>query len=259
MNADKILASYLRKYREKAELTQGELAEKLDISRQSVIALESGKCIPSVALALRIARYFEMPVEFIFRSFDENFETLFSETTVEMDEQIEENDGEAKQIINTGGNMPKGLLPWSPWREMMSLREDVDRFFEKPVSAQMGSFHPSVSIRETNKELLIEADIPGVKEADVDVEVEDNKVIIRGERKFREESKGEDYYHLESSFGSFSRIIGLPPYVDVDNGEAEVKEGMLVIRIPKIEKRVAKKIALKRPETKKPAAKQIKK
>ncbi len=250
MNTDKNLASYLRQYREKADLTQGELAEKLGISRQSVIALESSKCIPSVALAIRIAHFFEMPVEFIFRSFDEGFKSVFNQITDGLDEEIEENQDEEtsenRKIIKKGGDMPKGLLPWSPWREMMNMREEIDRFFEEPQSARDGAYHPSVSVRETQKELVIEADVPGVKEEDVDIEIEENKVIIRGERKSREESKGKNYYHVESSYGSFSRIIALPPYADANRAEAQIKEGILEIKVPKVEPKKVKKISLKK-------------
>jgi len=263
MDTNKNLASYLRKYREQADLTQGELAEKLSISRQSVIALESGRCIPSVALAIRIARFFELPVEFIFRSFDDGLESLFSELTNEISGQVEENIPEEKdddkKIVKRGGDMPKSLLPWSPWREMMSMREEIDRFFEEPQSVRTGSFHPSVSIRETEKDLVIEADIPGVKDEDVDIEIEDNKVIIRGERKSKDESKGQDYYHIESSYGSFSRIIGLPSYVDSNQAEAEIKNGILEIKIPKVESRKAKKIPLKKVLQGQGTAKQVKK
>lgn len=261
MNTDKNLASYLRQYREKADLTQGELAEKLGISRQSVIALESGKCIPSVALAIKIAHFFEMPVEFIFRSFDVGLGSIFGQIDNDLNEEIEENQEnlveDNSKTIKRGGDMSKGLLPWSPWREMMNMREEIDRFFEEPQSVRGSSYHPSVSVRETEKELVIEADIPGVKEDDVDIEIEDNKVIIRGERKSRDESKGKDYYHIESSYGSFSRIITLPSYVDPNRADAQIRDGILEIRIPKVEGRKVKKISVKKVQDK-GKAKQLK-
>jgi HSP20 family protein len=247
MEMNKSLAVYLRQYREKADLTQGELAEKLDISRQSVIALESGKCVPSVALALKIAHFFELPVEFIFRYFDEGLETLFGQLTNEVSEEIDEN---KENLSNHGGSMPRGLVPWSPWREMMNMREDIDRFFEEPVQAHSATFYPSVSVRETGEEFVIEADIPGVKDEDLDVEIEENRIILKGERKFKQESKGEDYYHLESSYGSFSRTISLPSYVDAEGASAEIKEGMLEIRVPKIKQREPKKIPVQRTQAK---------
>lgn len=237
------LSTCLKKYREKANLTQEELAEKLAVSRQSVISLESGKCVPSVSLALKIARFFELPVEFVFRQNNNACETVLDKVINEINE---EKGGEE--------NMPRGLMPWSPWREMMSMRENIDRFFDEPMfpaRAASSVFNPAVSIRETEKEMVIEADLPGVKEEDVDVEIEDDKVVIKGERKHQEETKREDYYHMESSYGAFSRVIGLPNYVNADKATAEVKDGILEVRIPKVEQRQPKKIkvAAKRVET----------
>ena len=230
MVVDKNLPTYLKTYREKADLTQGELAEKIGVSRQSIISLEASRCVPSVELAMRIARFFELPVEFIFRC-DETgpFETV-------VDKLINE---------ERGGEMTRDLMPWSPWREMMSLRENIDRFFDEPSLSHRGTsgvFHPAVSIRETEKEMIIEADVPGVRDEDVDIEIEDDKVIIKGERKHQEETKREDYYHVESSYGSFSRVIGLPNYVNADKAIAEVKDGILEVRVPKVEQRQPKKI-----------------
>ena len=222
----KEIASYLRRYREQSEVTQGELADMLGISRQSVISLESGKCIPSVALALKVSRLFKMPVEFIFR--DE-----------ETDEQNNSPEGE-------GDSMSRDLMPWSPLREIMSMRETVDRFFDEPTFRSSSLFHPSVGIRETEKELIIEADIPGVSEDEIDVEIENDKVILKGERKHKSETKKEDYFHLESSYGSFSRMISLPSYVDSSQAEAEFKDGVLEIKIPKVEQMQSKKLKIKK-------------
>lgn len=231
------LATHLKQYREKADLTQEELAGRLDVSRQTVISLESGKCIPSVALAVKIARFFELPVEFIFRFHEEGFKTLFDE--IDNNKNIREEEGEDK--------MTRELMPWSPWREMMSMRSNVDKFFDEPYRQTSSEvmFHPAVSIRETKNELVIEADVPGIKDEDINVEIEDDKVILSGERKHKEETKNEDYYHMESSYGSFSRVIALPAYVDADRAQAEVKDGILEVKIPKIEKPSAKKIIVK--------------
>lgn len=231
MDSKKDLSSYLKRYREKADLTQGELAQKLGVSRQSVIALESGKCIPSVSLALRIGRFFSLPVEFIFREvgkteLENTYREIFNE----------EEGGEEE--------MPRSLMPWSPWRDMMSMRDMVDRFFEEPSHAVSDAFHPTVSVRETDKTLIIEADLPGVKEENLDVEIEDDKITIKGERKYENEVKREDYYHMESSYGSFSRLIALPSYVEADKAVAESKEGVLTITIPKKEQKKAKKLSI---------------
>lgn len=225
------MQSFLRKFREKADLTQGELADNLGVSRQSIISLESGKCTPSVNLAMKIAILFDVPIEFIFR-FDDNSSDKVCEKEVENN--------------NMGGDMGRDLMPWSPWREMMSLRETMDRFFDEPAWSKGSSvFYPSIGIRETAKELVIEADLPGVREEDVDIELEESQLIIRGERKHSEEKKREDYYHLESSYGAFSRVITLPSNVDSSKAEAEFDQGILQIKIPKVEERKPKKIMVK--------------
>jgi len=226
MNDKREISSHLRRFREIADLTQNELADLLSVSRQSIIALEAGKCIPSVSLALKISSLFDMPVEFIFR-----YDNVFEEPK---EDNIKN---------NNGGDMARDLLPWSPLREIMSMREAVDKFFDEPTMVGSSAmFHPQVGIRETDKQLIIEADIPGVKDEDIDVEIERDKVIIRGERKHEQEIKREDYYHLESSYGSFSRVISLPSYVDVDNADAEITNGMLTIKIPKVEEKKSKKL-----------------
>lgn len=219
------VATRLKRFREHSNVTQGELADLLGISRQSVISLENSKCIPSVALALKIARLFDMPVEFIFDV---------------------ENSNEDNEKTKKGDSMPKDLTPWSPLREIMSMRESLDKFFDEPTRMGSSVFHPSVGIRETDKELIIEADLPGVREEDVDVEIENDKVILKGERKHQSETKREDYYHLESSYGSFSRMISLPSYVDASKGEAEFKGGVLEIKIPKVEEKKSKKLKIKK-------------
>ena len=98
MNERCNLATYLRKYREKADYTQEELAHKLGISRQTVISLESGKCVPSVSLAMKIARFFEMPVEFIFRYPEDDLKTLVDEIA-----ESELSSGELKNEEERGG------------------------------------------------------------------------------------------------------------------------------------------------------------
>lgn len=233
------ISNYLRKFREKSQVTQGELADMLGISRQSVISLESGKCIPSVALALRVSRLFEMPVEFIFREIES-----ISDSNEEENEKTNSPDGD-------GGVMNRDLMPWSPLREIMSMRETMDRFFDEPVTRSASLFHPAVGIRESEKELVIEADIPGVKEEDLDVEIENDKVILKGERKHKIETKREDYFHLESSYGSFSRMISLPSYVDSSKAEAEFKDGVLEIKIPKVVEKQSKKLKIKKKEEQK--------
>jgi HSP20 family protein len=247
------VAVYLKQYREKKDLTQGELAQELGVSRQSVISLESGRCIPSVALAIKISQFFGAPVEFIFsppREENSGIDKFFDRLENKITNINNENDKKER-----GGNMARDLMPWSPLREMMSLREAMDKFFEEPSTAGskgVGFFHPTVGIRETDEEMIIEVDLPGVKEEELSIEVEDEKLIVKGERKHQDEVKRENYYHLESSYGSFSRVIGLPAYVESDKADAQMKDGILTITIPKLPQRKPRKIQIKANQQKKP-------
>jgi len=96
-----------------------------------------------------------------------------------------------------------------------------------------GGYFPSVNVSETDNEIHITAELPGLDEKDLDVSLSGNNLIIRGEKKSEEEEKGEHYYRKESSFGAFHRSISLPTNVVEDRIEATYKKGVLKIRLPK--------------------------
>lgn len=203
----------LRNLREEKKLTQEELAEKLGISRQSIISVEKGKCLPSLPLALRIADIFEL-------AFDEIFNP------------------HRKNLYSKGGdnNMPQHPTPWMPF-------DEIDRFFEEdwpasriPATAKrMAPALPPVNIKQTDTDVIIEADIPGYKDDDVEIEVGDDFVSLKGERKEESEEKKEGYLRREFSYGSFERRIPLPTNVETKKAEAMMKNGLLKITLPKIE------------------------
>ncbi len=227
------IKSYLKQIRQRHNLTQEDLARELGISRQSVIALESGKCLPSVPLATRIAFYFQLPIEFIFRAVDVEFEDWQSTIL---------------KKIQKGGEkgMDRELIPWSPWREMMNLRDAVDRIFDESLWRwPREMIYPAVNVRQTEKSVIVEADVPGVKEDEIEVEVHPDAVVIRGERKHEEETKEKDFYHKEVAYGSFSRAISLPAEVKAESAKAELKNGTLKITIPKVEAKKPKVVKVK--------------
>jgi len=96
-------------------------------------------------------------------------------------------------------------------------------------------FRPKVNTRETEADYHIEAELPGVKKEDVDINIDGNVLTISGERNVREEVKDEDYYKVESRYGFFSRSFTLPEKVDTANIEAEFVNGILEITIPKLQ------------------------
>ena len=98
-----------------------------------------------------------------------------------------------------------------------------------------GSFGPSVDLKETEQEIILKADIPGVNQEDLDITVDENAVILKGETK-QEESREEKGYHLsERRYGSFYRTISLPAEVKSEEATARYKNGVLELRIPKVE------------------------
>lgn len=228
------IKSELRRVREKHGLTQGELAEELGVSRQSVIAIESGKYRPSIHLALLIAGFFELPVEYIFRC----------------DLPEEQKEKKKTTLPKKGGEvtMERDLMPWSPWREMMSMRDTIDRLFDDSLvafSSPNKAVYPAINVHQTDKEVVIEADLPGMKEDDVEIEVGDAAVAIKGERKMTNEVKKENYYHKEVTYGSFGRVVNLPVEIDPARAEAKFEHGTLTVTLPKRETKQNKVIKLK--------------
>ena len=107
-----------------------------------------------------------------------------------------------------------------------------------PVADSKGitAFVPNVNTREGEFAYHVEVDLPGVKKEDIKVDVKDNALTISGERKFKNETKEDDYYKIESSYGKFSRTFTLPDDADIENIEASSTDGVLEVVIPKLKK-----------------------
>jgi HSP20 family protein len=100
-----------------------------------------------------------------------------------------------------------------------------------------------LDVIDRDKELVVRAELPGVEKDDVKVEIMGDRLMIEAERKFEEEEEKEDFYRHELGYGSLMRTVALPEEVDADNVQAELKEGILSIKLPKI--RVAEKHTVK--------------
>jgi HSP20 family protein len=122
-----------------------------------------------------------------------------------------------------------------------AFRRELDRLFESfgrdlawpGGESRSAALAPSIDVSETESELRIEADLPGVEEKDVDVTVSDNVLTIKGEKKAEREEKKKDFHLVERSYGSFSRSLPLPFAVDSDQAKATFKNGVLSISLPK--------------------------
>lgn len=140
------------------------------------------------------------------------------------------------------------LVRYQPWNTMEELRREMGRIFDQYPSAEEGSsiatsdWTPAVDIKETEKEFLIHADIPGVDPNDIDVHMEDGLLTIKGTRELESKEERESYKRIERKHGSFYRRFSLPDTANADNISAKSKNGVLDIIIPKQEKAQPRKI-----------------
>ncbi|MCX8031540.1 MAG: Hsp20/alpha crystallin family protein [Thermodesulfovibrionales bacterium] len=135
------------------------------------------------------------------------------------------------------------------------LRDELDRLFDnffkgfeiEPFERKFATFSPSIDISETDNELIISAELPGIDEKDIDVSLTKDSLTIKGEKKEEKEEKSKNYYRMERSYGAFSRTIPLPAEIDTDKVEAEFKKGVLTIKLPKTPEAIkeTKKIQIK--------------
>jgi HSP20 family protein len=123
----------------------------------------------------------------------------------------------------------------NPYRSFDMFNELFKTFEQmQDESTNLMDFNPNVNTREGQEAYHIEVDLPGIKKEDVDINVEDNILTISGKREFKDEVKEENYYKVESNYGSFSRSFTLPEKVDVENIKASSSNGVLEVVIPKL-------------------------
>lgn len=128
------------------------------------------------------------------------------------------------------------LTRYNPFREDNSLRlfeDTLNRFFSTPETARPWS--PSVDIMETENEIVLKADLPGVSEKELDITLEDGTLTIKGDRKFDSESKSKGYHRIERGYGSFVRCFSFPESVDPEKIDADYRAGVLTVTLPKKE------------------------
>jgi HSP20 family protein len=137
-----------------------------------------------------------------------------------------------------GSELPPSREIWEPFG---SLRRDIERLFEDfsrdfgwgpPATAGVG-MAPRVDVSETDTEIKIEAELPGVEEKDVELVLSDGRLTIKGEKKQEKEEKKKDYHMVERSYGSFARSIALPFAADPNKVKATFAKGVLSVTVPK--------------------------
>lgn len=228
----------VKELRKHHHLTQEELARQLKISRQSLISLEQGKWLPSLPLALQLARFFRAPLDEVI---------VFLPERGTNDNQVKptliltrpEQDGKEAQVA-------REVSPWSPFREMREMRDEMDRLFDQSNRVTGGAL-PSVNIRQDEKNIYLEANIPGFNEEQIDIDVADDYVTISGTvtEENKETDKKTGYLRREYQHQSFSRTVGLPSPVYSDKATAKIKHGVLHVSLPKVEEEKPKTKRLK--------------
>lgn len=137
--------------------------------------------------------------------------------------------------------MMQDLMRWDPFAEMMPRLPTMNREL---------IFNPNFEVKETHDGYVFKADLPGVHDKDVDINLKGNRLTISGKREEEERREGETYFAYERSYGTFSRTFTLPEGVDPERVNAELKEGVLTVTIPKTEEQKAKRIQVKSVEEK---------
>jgi len=155
------------------------------------------------------------------------------------------------------------LIRWDPFRDMVTLRDKMNRLFDDAFKGEekdivSSSWAPSVDIYETENELVLNAEIPGIDEDDIEIKIEDNTLTLHGERKLEEETQEENYHRIERSYGSFYRSFSLPHYIDQEKIKAEHDNGVLRIHMPKKPELKPRSVKILKPEKKKVSVKKSK-
>ena len=144
------------------------------------------------------------------------------------------------------------IIRWEPMRELGTLQGEMNRLFNQvfdgPTTGGAGAplrrWMPAMDLVETEDAFVLRADLPGVSEEDVSLEVQDGTLILSGERKADHEVREEGYHRVERAFGAFSRSLALPKGVDPELVSATFQQGVLEVRIPKPEEPKARRISI---------------
>jgi HSP20 family protein len=146
----------------------------------------------------------------------------------------------------------RGLIPWRPFRELEEMERRFEDILGRPflpsvwrrLPIEERGWAPAIEVFEKEDKFVVKAELPGMKEEDIDVSVIGDTLTIKGERKAESEVKEEDYYCCERSYGSFSRSIAVPLNVDTKKIDASFEDGVLEVSLPKAPEVKPKKIAV---------------
>ncbi|HYJ90988.1 MAG TPA: Hsp20/alpha crystallin family protein [Pyrinomonadaceae bacterium] len=152
------------------------------------------------------------------------------------------------------------LVTYDPFRDLRTLQDEINRAFSSSFSRggdselTRGAWAPSVDIYENKDQIVLEAELPGMKPEDVNISIENNVLTIHGERKFEKKDEQDNFHRVERSYGAFTRSFTLPPTVASDSADAAFENGILRLTLAKREEAKPRRIEIKAGDAK---AKQI--
>ena len=145
------------------------------------------------------------------------------------------------------------IIKYDLFRELRSLQDEMNRLFMSNYSQRgaseegfsSGAWNPQVDIFENKDQIVLEAELPGMKPGDVNISIENNVLTIHGERKFEKKDEKDNFHRVERSYGSFTRSFTLPPTVSSENANAEFENGVLRLTLAKREEAKPRRIEIK--------------
>jgi HSP20 family protein len=144
------------------------------------------------------------------------------------------------------------MVKGDPFRDLVSIQDRMNKLFEQTLSrssrsdeaAAATTWTPPVDIYETPETIVIKAELTGVAREDVDIQIQDNALVLRGERRFAKDVKEESYLRIERAYGPFHRSFTLPATVQQDKVRAVLRDGVLELELPKADSAKSKRITI---------------
>ena len=139
------------------------------------------------------------------------------------------------------------VVRFDPFRDITTLRDEMNRLFSRTVGDGVSSgsaWTPAVDIFDTEDAIVLKAELPGLAAEDIEIEIDDNVLTLRGERRFQETVDEGRFYRLERAYGHFQRSVTLPQGVKADEISAGFESGVLTVRVPKADEVKPRKIAV---------------
>src|SRR3989338_1117816 len=212
----------LRDLRQAQDLSQGELARQLGISRQSIISLEQGAYLPSFPLLINMIHFFNCSLEELVEGAPKLIQQADSQNTEE------------------GGEQDMQIARWDPFQAIDKMHDEMGDVVERTFGRvdwprALGTTAGAMNIHETDKEYEIQVQVPGYKENEINLEFSDDTLTISGEKKVEEKEEKKNTIRREWAHASFSRQVRFAQPIKDEKVEAKLSDGTLTITAPKVE------------------------